>query len=187
VPFDLASLGASVLFELPLGLAERVVDGGVGVFPLAPLLGVAVDDELVAGHQQIDAHGIMVALVVAAMRSLDGDPAARDAIEELLELGNMLVNAGLHEVRRLEIVKHDLGGVHHGAAVLRGVGERFEPASGPLVFPKGEHEACQRRPVRTPIALGKRLSRPRGRRARPFGCPPCGAVGRFCSGFSHDR
>jgi hypothetical protein len=99
VRLDLAALRLGKLFELALGLGERVVDGGVGVFPLASLLGVARDHELVARHQQIDAHGVVVALVVPAVGGLDRDAAVGDAIVELLELGDVLVNASLQEVR----------------------------------------------------------------------------------------
>jgi len=93
---------------------ERAVDRGVHILRSLPLVGTAVGDELRAGNGEIDAHAIMAAVMLVAMRSLDGDAAGDDAFVERAQLVSMPTDTRFEGVRALNVPKGNPQGEGHG-------------------------------------------------------------------------
>ena len=108
VGLDLAADLARVVFELARRRVEGVADGHVDVLVgVVPGAGV-VDHDLLAGHADVDAHVVELALGLAPVRRLDHDAAADDALEVALELAGLFPDVGLDGLGRLHVAEGDL-------------------------------------------------------------------------------
>lgn len=95
-------------------MIERAVDRGVHILRSLPLVGAAVGDELRAGNGEIDAYAIVAAVMLVAMRSLDGDAAGDDAFVERAQLVSVPTDTGFEGVRALNVPKGNPQGEGHG-------------------------------------------------------------------------
>ena len=86
---DLTSPRSSraLILDLPHGGVEGVADGDIDVLVGVVLRAFLVHVHVLAGHADVDAHFVQLALLMMAMRRLDGHVAGDDAVEEALELG----------------------------------------------------------------------------------------------------
>jgi len=75
---------------------------------------VAVDDYLVSGYADVEAHGELLALVMVTIPFVDHDVAAHDARMEFLELCRLGANARLDRIGAREIAECDLQRSLHG-------------------------------------------------------------------------
>ena len=75
---------------------------------------VAVDDHLVSGYANVDAHGELLALLMVTILFLDHDVAAHDARMEFLELCRLIANARLERIGARKIAESDLQRRLHG-------------------------------------------------------------------------
>ena len=108
VGLDLAADLARMVLEAPRrrveGVADRHVDILVGVV-LGPRV---VDHDLLAGHADVDAHVVELALGVTPVRRLDHHAAAYDAIEKTFQLAGLLPDVGLDGFGRIHVAEGDL-------------------------------------------------------------------------------
>jgi hypothetical protein len=81
---------------------------------------LAVDDDLVAGHADIDADRIEPSLAVVPVGLGDDDVAARDPVGEVLELIDVLECRVADGLVDRDVVERDLGlSLHGGAAPVK--------------------------------------------------------------------
>jgi hypothetical protein len=76
--------------------------------------GLALNDNFLAGHHQVNANVTLFPLPVVAVRNLNGDTAAQDAVIECFEFFRLLQDPFFDLWRRLHIAKCDLYGKFHG-------------------------------------------------------------------------
>ena len=69
---------------------------------------LAAHHQLALRHGHVDAHVIQLALVVAAMRRLDDDAAAHDAVVITVELRRPFADLGFDGCRGFHVAKADL-------------------------------------------------------------------------------
>lgn len=74
---------------------ERVTDGHVQVFVRAIDAVILGGENLLAGHGDIHAHRVDLALGVTAVRPVDDHATGQDAIAKSFELGRFLADARL--------------------------------------------------------------------------------------------
>src|SRR6476659_7785155 len=108
--FDVASELPRMIFELAHRGIEGVADGDIDVLMRLVLRAFLIHMHVVARHADVDADLVELALVVMAMRRLDGDVAAHDALEEAVELGCFLADDRFDGRRGVHVPNADLQG-----------------------------------------------------------------------------
>jgi hypothetical protein len=111
--FDLTALATAVILQLAAhgveGIAERDIDINVGVV----LGGLARRNQGLIGHRDINAHAVMIAVLMVLMGLLDSDPAACDLVAIAFEFCRQGANAGVDRSGMLNVVKaHFQGHLH---------------------------------------------------------------------------
>jgi len=103
-----------VISKHPHRVVESLVDGSIQIPMSRACIGRSADDELGSGHRQADPNAVGPALlVVVVVRSLHGDPATRDVIEEGVELRRSLANVLVDRRRAVQPSKCELNEVWH--------------------------------------------------------------------------
>jgi len=113
-------VGLATLF-FPMGRVERIAQGDEYVRVV-----VAVDDDLVLGHPQVEPHVELLALLLVAMALLDGDAAARDARVEGLELRRLLADARFQRLGARHVAERDLQGHLHVSKTKASAARSFD-------------------------------------------------------------
>ena len=116
VGLDAAAHPSRLIFKPPDRGIEGVTDRDIDVLMgLVDGLG-PVDDHVLPRHADIDPHAVELALMMMAVRRLDHDGAADDAVVEAFELRRFLANALLDGGGGVHIPKADLQRYRHRRA-----------------------------------------------------------------------
>ena len=102
-----------MILELAHRGVEGVADGDIDVLMGVVLRSFLIYVHVLAWHADVDADLVELALVVMAMRRLDGHVAAHDALEEAVELGCFLADDRFDGRRGVHVPKADLQGYLH--------------------------------------------------------------------------
>src|SRR5262245_9151751 len=111
--FDVASELPRMIFELAHRGIEGVADGDIDVLVRLVLRSLLIHMHVVAGHADVDADLVELALVVMPVRRLDGDVAAHDALEKAVKLGGLPADDRFHGGRWIHVAEADLQGHLH--------------------------------------------------------------------------
>src|SRR5262245_30701216 len=115
---DVASQLPRMIFELTNRCVEGVADGDIDVLMRLVLRALLSHMHVLPGHADVDAHLVELALVVMAMRRLDGNVAAHDPLEEAVELGGLLADDRFHGRGGIHVPEADLQGYLHAFLLL---------------------------------------------------------------------
>jgi hypothetical protein len=127
--FDLAPNDAGMVLELAAGGIEGVANGDADILVGTPRLRIAANDDLAAGHRDIEPDPEQIALLVAPMLTLDGDSAGHDLVEEPVELLGVFPYSLLDLGRGLDVAEGDLQWQAHR---ISSTGKRNLAAGAPV-------------------------------------------------------
>jgi hypothetical protein len=93
------------LLDLALGGHEGVAERDVRIFVCVIVGALSVHDDLASGNAHLDPRLVKHALVVVAMRRIDHDMAARDAIADVFQVLDMVANPRFERRGRFHAAK----------------------------------------------------------------------------------
>jgi len=108
--FDLATLRARMVIQLPLGRIERIAQSGVHVL----LSERAIYDQFLARNRNFDVHVEPLALLLTIVRQSDRDPAMGHLGMKALELCHLIADMFFDGFGTLDPMEYDLDRFDHG-------------------------------------------------------------------------
>jgi hypothetical protein len=109
-----------VSVEHAAGLAEGGVHRGEEVLVDPGGRGVAPHDQRLPGHGDLDAHAEVLPEALVALRQLEGDGAAGDAVVKALQVRRLPANQRVHRLHGVEVAPGDpQRDVHGGPPMAR--------------------------------------------------------------------
>ena len=125
-----------VVFQPPPRRIEGVAERHEDILVRMVEVMIAVDDDLAAGHDEIDTHAVEPPLAVVPVRLGDDDVAAGDPVRKPLQLRDMVERRIADRIVDRQVIERNLwlrlhGGSLQPVAVVAGVKRRrVVPASG---------------------------------------------------------